>query len=97
MTERKYIFAFDLDGKDVNACIERVEGGSLRTKDGGTEKKPFVFFRGVPKPLALNTVNAKAIASICGSPNTDEWIGKWVTLYPTTTSLAGETLSITNG
>jgi hypothetical protein len=84
MTDRKWIYAFDLGGKDRNVRIVRVEAGTLEGLGGRKTKKPCVYFDGNDKPLALNATNAKTIAALVGSNDTDEWIGKWVTLYPTT-------------
>jgi hypothetical protein len=92
MTDTTWLFAFDLQGKERNVQIERVEAGELVGQGGRKTKKPCVFFRGVSKPLALNATNAKTIAGIAGSPDTDKWIGQWVTLYPATcTTPTGET------
>lgn len=92
MTDTRFIFAFDLAGKDVNVKIERVEAGVLESNGGRKAKKPLVFFKGVPKPLALNSTNAKTIAAICGSNDTDDWIGKWITMYPSQTQFGNDTV-----
>jgi hypothetical protein len=83
MTDTTWLFSFDLGGKDRNVQIERVEAGTLVSGGGRKTKKPCVYFKGVDKPLALNATNAKTIASLVGSPDTDKWIGQWVTLYAT--------------
>lgn len=83
MMDTVWLFAFDLDGKERHVQIERVVAGELVGQGGRKTKKPCVHFKGVPKPLALNATNAKAISNIAGSPDTDKWIGLWITLYPT--------------
>jgi hypothetical protein len=83
MFDSQYLFAFDLQGKDRHVQIERVAAGELVGGGGRKTKKPLVFFKGVEKPLALNSTNAKAIVAISGSPDTDKWVGQWITLYPT--------------
>jgi hypothetical protein len=65
--------------------IESVAGGTLVGEKGRKTKKPFVRFKGIEKPLALNATNAKTIAAIVGSNDTERWIGQWLTLYPSTT------------
>jgi hypothetical protein len=42
----------------------------------------------VPLPLLLNKTNATTIAQLYGN-NPSQWVGKLITLYPTTTSVGG--------
>ena len=91
MTDRTHIAAFDLNGKDVHVKIVRVSAGELTAAGGRKSKKPVVFFDGKDKSLPLNSTNAKTIAAMYGN-YVEKWIGKWITLYPTTTEMAGETV-----
>jgi hypothetical protein len=91
MMDRDYIFAFDLQGQDVTVTIARVTAGELVSQGGRKAKKPVCFFEGKEKGLALNATNCKTIAALYGN-DTDGWRGKKVTLYPTTTSMGGETV-----
>lgn len=91
MMDRDYIFAFDLNGKDVTVTIARVEAGTLNGSSGRKAKKPVVYFEGKEKGLALNATNCKTVAKLYGN-YTEKWIGKQITLYPTTTEMAGETV-----
>ena len=98
-TDRDYIYSYDLQGKDVTLTIERVIGATLTGDKGKKSKKPVVFFKetktdpetGKKKGLALNATNGKSIAGLYGN-DTDAWIGKRITLYPTTTEMGGETV-----
>ncbi len=85
-----YLYAFHLQGREVTVQIEKVTGGKLKDKDGKESKKPFVYFRGKQKPLALNKTNGAAIAALYGK-DTKDWVGKLVTLFPTTTNAFGAT------
>ena len=91
MTDREFIYAFDLNGKDVTVTISRVEAGSLTSAGGRKTKKPVAYFDGKEKGLALNATNAKTIASLFGN-YTEKWIGQAITLYPATTQMNGETV-----
>jgi hypothetical protein len=90
--DREYLFAFDLKGRDVTLTIERVAAGELTALGGRKSKKPLCWFKEgrEKKPLALNSTNCRTISALYGS-DTDQWIGKRITLYPTTTQMAGET------
>jgi uncharacterized protein (DUF697 family) len=91
MMDRDFIFAFDLNGKDVAVTISRVEAGVLVGQNGRKAKKPVVYFEGKEKGLALNATNAKIISALYGN-YTEKWIGKQITLYPTTTTMGGDTV-----
>lgn len=89
--DKEYIYAYDLDGKEVTVTIERIEGRELTAAGGRKAKKPVLFFKGSPKGLALNATNGKTIASLYGN-KVEEWVGRKVTMFPTTTSMGGETV-----
>lgn len=56
----------------------------------GGEPKPAVYFREEPKALILNKVNADMIERVTGSADTDDWTGKAVVLFATTTEFQGK-------
>jgi hypothetical protein len=89
MTDREFLFAYDLQGRDVTVTISRVVAGQLTDQNGRKSKKPVVFFEGKDKGLALNSTNAKTIAALYGN-YVEAWVGKSITIYPTTTKMAGE-------
>jgi hypothetical protein len=91
MIDRDFIFAFDLNGKDVTVTIARVIGGELTGPGGRKTKKPIMYFEGKEKGLALNSTNAKTIAAMYGN-YVEKWVGQKITLYPTTTQMGGETM-----
>lgn len=91
MMDRDFIFAFDLGGRDVTVTISRVEAGTLVGSGGRKAKKPVVYFDGKDKGLALNATNCKVIAALYGN-YTEKWVGRQITLYPTTTQMGGETV-----
>lgn len=89
MFDRKYVGAWDLEGKDVTVRIVRVAAETLKNKSG-ENKKPVVYFEGTDKGFALNKTNAKVIAAMYGN-DTAAWIGKLITLYATQVSFGPET------
>ena len=86
-----FLFAFDLLGKDQTVTIEKVVAGEVSGEKGRKSKKPIVSFVGAKKRLALNKTNGKTIAAMYGT-DTEQWTGKRVTLFPTTTDFGGETV-----
>lgn len=90
--DKAYIYAYDLEGRDVTVTIERVIGGTLVGTGGKSNKKPIVFFKGTEKGLALNITNARTIAGLYGGFDSETWIGKKITLYATTTSFGSQTV-----
>lgn len=91
MFDRDFIGAWDLQGRDVTVTISKVVAATLTAQGGRKSKKPVVFMDGTEKGFALNKTNAKCIASMYGN-NTDNWIGKRVTLYPTQVGFGNETV-----
>ena len=89
--DKEHLYAFDLDGREVTVTIEKVTAGELQGDKGRKSKKPIVKFVNKEKKLALNKTNGKAIATMYG-PDTDDWAGKQITIYPTTTEFGGETV-----
>jgi len=89
--DKEHLYAFDLDGREVTVQIEKCFAGELQGEKGRKSKKPMLKFVGKEKKLAINKTNGKTIATMYG-PDTDDWAGKWITLYPTTTDFGGETV-----
>jgi hypothetical protein len=92
MFDANWIKAWDLQGKDFTLEIVKVEAGSIENKQiKKKDRLPIIWFKGAKKPFGCNKTNAKTIAGMYGN-ETKEWIGKKVTLFPTTTSMAGQTV-----
>ena len=87
--EHDYVGAWDLEGDEKTVVIERISIEELKSVDGQTKRKPVVSFKGAKRKLILNKTNATVIADLYG-PDADKWIGKAVTLIPTTTSAFGK-------
>lgn len=82
----KYIAASDLNGaamKLIMGVVEMMEVG--REKD----IKPCLYFKGAVKGMILNKTNGNCIASMHGD-DMELWAGKEITIYPTSTDMAGE-------
>lgn len=69
-----YLKASDLQGRPLTLSMERIGYEQL-----GDDNKLVLYFQGKEKGLVLNKTNANNIAAIYG-PETDNWIGKEVTL-----------------
>ena len=81
----KWLKAADLNGRKVNCIIDSVGFENI----GGDEDKLVVFFKGAQKGLVLNVTNANMITEICGSDETDDWMGKQIALFPTRVDFQG--------
>lgn len=82
-----YLKASDLGENQPVVTIDRVE---VEAVGRDKEMKPVVYFIGKQKGIVLNKTNAKKIADIAGSPNTEDWNGVQVKLYATEVEFAGE-------
>jgi hypothetical protein len=90
MFDKDYLYAFMLGGREVTVEIASVKAGKLTGEGGKSSKKPICHFKGKDKPLALNVTNCKTIAAMYGN-DTAAWVGKRITIYPTTTDFGGKT------
>ena len=88
---KTHLGAWDLQDKDVTVTITAVEGGELVSVGGKKSKKPVLSLQGTKKKLALGAGTGKVVATMYGK-FVEEWVGKRITLYKTTTELAGETV-----
>jgi hypothetical protein len=80
----KYVKASDLQGKDVRVII-----GQVAMEQTQADAKPVLYFQGREKALVLNLTNANTIADMYGD-DTDNWIGKPITLFATRIDMKGE-------
>jgi len=83
-----------LNGKERTWRITAVTRLTSEFK-GETRKQPLLKLEDakgqpLPLPLCLNKTNAKTVAALYGN-NPQKWVGKLITLYPTTTDVAGRT------
>ena len=85
-----YIGAYSLEpGKDLDVTIESVSR-QLVTSAGGKKEECTVAKLKGQKPFIINRTNAKTITQLYGTPYIEDWVGVQITLYVTTTKLAGE-------
>lgn len=84
-----YIGAYALpNGQDMTVTMERI-GREIVTSTGGKKEECTVARLVGQKPLILNVTNQKSIARLYG-PYIEDWAGKQITLFASTTKLAGE-------
>ncbi len=86
-----YIGAYSLQGQDLTVEIVKVEVKRVKGENGKEEDCTVASLKG-QKPFIVNRTNAKIITKIHSSPYIQDWEGKKITLYPTTTKVAGETV-----
>ena len=85
-----YLGAYSLDGmKELNVTIEKVVR-EMVTGTGGKKEECTVAYLKNQKPFIINRTNGKTITKVLKTPYVEEWCGKSITLYATTTKVAGE-------
>ena len=92
MFPSKYLRAADFMGKSVTKTISAVDSEKLRLADNSKVKKYIIHFEDTEKMLVLNKTNAYAIADVLDERDAAKWIGKQITLYPTTCEAFGKTV-----
>lgn len=86
-----FIGAYALEeGQDLTVTIDWVQQETV-TGTGGKKEECTVARLVGQKSMILNVTNSKMIAKLYG-PYIEDWAGKPITLYASTTKLAGETV-----
>lgn len=86
-----YIGAYWLPpGEDVTVVIDYVVREQI-TGTGGKKEECTVAHLRDAKPFILNATNSKSIAKLYGN-FIEDWAGKPITLFASTTKMAGETV-----
>jgi hypothetical protein len=86
-----YIGAYWLPpGEDVTVSIDYVVREVITGTGGKKEECTVAHLQGV-KPFILNATNCKTIAKLYGN-YIEDWAGKQITLFATTTKMGGETV-----
>src|SRR5262249_41437262 len=88
----KYLKADDLKGKACVATIESAPYVTLKGLDGNETKKIVLHFKNAQKTLPLNATNFDAVCDATGFPDTEDWPGQRIELYPTQTPMGGNAL-----
>ena len=85
-----YIDALCVTGKDATLTIKSVTAPNTeKSANGQLIDKPIVRFEETDKGFILNKTNARTIGLAHGN-EMDEWAGKTITLFATTTDSFGE-------
>ena len=79
--ESRYLKHQDLNGADMVLTIARVTREEIQDKDGTSKKKFILYFKELEKGLVLNTTNMNTLYAVLKTDESDEWIGKRITLY----------------
>jgi hypothetical protein len=89
LADPRYMGAYALpNGNDLTVTIERVQLETITMMGGKKEDHSIMYLLG-QKPMILNATNSKSIHKLYG-PYIEEWVGKQITLYASTTKLGNE-------
>jgi hypothetical protein len=55
-----------------------------------SEEKPVIFFEEFDKGLVCNKTNWQMISRVCGSDDSDDWVGRRIALYSTDVQFGNE-------
>jgi hypothetical protein len=84
-----YLKAEDLRGRDVTLRILTAEIRTFKDEEKGPQKKVVLSFAKTEKQFICNTTNRTVLVELLGD-DTDDWIGRDVTLYPTKVPFGGK-------
>lgn len=92
MFPSKYLKASDLNGKPRKLKIIEANPEILKTLDGREQRKIVLYFDNFQKMLPLNATNFDSVADITNEPDTDNWAGHEIVVYPDRTTMGGKTV-----
>jgi hypothetical protein len=86
-----YLGAYSLEpGKDMTLTISKIVREVVKGEGGKKEECTVAYFVEKQKPMILNRTNQKTISKIHATPYIEDWAGKKITVYATTTKVAGD-------
>lgn len=89
LQDPRFIGAYALpNGNDMTVTITNVRKEEV-TMMGGKKEDHTIVYLANQKPLILNVTNSKSIAKLYGA-YIEDWEGKDITLYASTTKMGGE-------
>ena len=80
MRESKFLKKDDV-GRGVLVTIAGCAQHNVAMEGAAPDKKWCLAFHELDKPLVLNSTNIQLCEMICGSDDTDRWVGRRVVLY----------------
>ena len=88
---RKYATGEDLAGKSVTLTISHLRQEKMIPTPGAAPvEKWVVFFKEAQKGIVLSKTLAFQISKAVGSEDTDDWVGKKITIFPEEVMVAGK-------
>lgn len=85
-----YLGAYSLNGQDVVVTIQSAMKEIITGANGKKEECLVLHFKEPIMDMVCNRTNAKTITKVLNSPFLEDWAGKKIQLYPTTTRFGGE-------
>ena len=86
----EYLGAHSLNGQDMIVTIQSAAKEIITGANGKREECLVLHFREQVMDMVCNRTNAKTITKVLGTPFLEDWSGKKIQLYPTTTKFGGE-------
>jgi hypothetical protein len=80
MRESKFLKKDDV-GRGVLATITGCVRHNVAMEGAAPDLKWCLSFQELDKPLVLNSTNIQLCEQVCGSDDTDQWVGKRIVLY----------------
>jgi len=94
MFPKRYATGEDLQGKPVTLTIATIVSEKMHPQPNAPEVERWVaHFKEAKKGVILSRTLAYQFAEILGSEDTDDWLGKRITLYPQPMLVAGRHLT----
>lgn len=86
----EYLGAYSLNGQDMIVTIQSASKELIVGANGKKEECLVLRFKEPVMDMVCNRTNAKTITKVLATPYLEDWSGKRIQLYPTTTKFGGD-------
>lgn len=86
----EYLGAYSLNGQDMIVTIQKAAKELITGANGKKEECLVLHFAEPIMDMVCNRTNAKTITKALNTPFLEDWSGKKIQLFPTTTKFGGE-------
>ena len=81
MKESKFIKKEDVGEAGKNLTIRELKHENVAGENSAEDMKYVLYFKEAQKGVVLNWTNIQMAAKLCGSEDSDDWVGKQIQLY----------------
>lgn len=92
LAEWKHLSSSSILKDDTVVTIKQIKKEEIVSDNGRKDRVIVCYFTDSDLPMVLNKTNCRIIEKMYGTDKIEDWIGKQIVVYKTTTKMKGETV-----